>query len=849
MNPILMNHRHTLDIFERMYKGEMVITPNNRLSTHLLQTYDHLYRGQQSAPLAKPRCFSYENWLHYLFKQITYRFPLLVHPLLLSTLQQRYLWQMILRQHQETSVSLGLLDVIQDAWRRCVFWQIQPDDPVLQQTAHTRRFQRWYHSFQQNLNKNQATTIELLPEYLIKTECSLEPTSMIWTCFDEFTPIQTCLQQNLQAQGSHQFIDDYQENSVEAYRFSAKNQQEEFQQAVVWIRKRLAHGDHHIAVIVPDLQQQIQIVENTFSQHFSADLYTISYGRPLVNYPIINTALHFLSLDLQTVDAQQVRLLLQTPFIAGGENEFAIRSQILQDNGLMKALRLPWQDFLNHIRVHTPDLYQCLSNLKPYARSDRPFAWVTQFKERLRCLGFPGDMPIDSTTYQCLNRFYLLLDDVMSMNTLISAISVDEAILILRELSSTTLFQIQKPPTPVTVLGLLEASGCRFDSIWFMGLTDQCLPQKTKFSPFLPIHLQKSIRMPHTDSHREFQRARLVLNRLEYASDSIVYSFPLTLGDEPCSPSNLIHHYPHYLPQPIPIKDMTSDLQIYSETYHHPLRNGERLSGGTALLANQAKCPFQAFATHRFKIKPSLVSTDGLDLNERGQILHHIMEIIWTNLTCQANLLQLDGNSLTVFVQESVQIALRNFQASRPAALSELSLDIEYERLQDLAHACLEWEKQRAPFQIESLEQSYAITLAGLAIRMRVDRLDKNLSQPGKTVIDYKTSLPNTKPWLEERPESPQLLLYALLDHEINTLMFMQLKTGQMTLKGLSANPHEDPGIQVLKENESWTSYQQFWEQQLSQLAIEVQEGFCEPQPKRMSICQTCPVQNLCRAN
>lgn len=827
----------------------MVITPNNRLSTHLLQTYDRLYRGQQHAPTAKPRCFSYETWLDYLFKQITYRFPQLSHPLLLSTPQQRYLWRVTLQQHQEIPVSLGLLDVIQDAWRCCVFWQIRPDDPVLQQTAHTRRFQRWYHSFQKNLNTNQATTIELLPEYLIKTECTLEPTSMIWTCFDEFTPIQTCLQQKFQAQNSQQFIDDYQEKTVETYRFAAKNQQEEYQQAIVWIRKRLAQGDHHIAVIVPDLQQQIQMVQSTFSQHFSADLYTVSYGKPLIDYPIINTALHFLSLDLKNVDAQQIRLLLQTPFIASGESEFTIRSQIMQDNVLMKSLRLPWHDFLSHIKIHTPDLYYCLSSLKPYPRSASPFAWTTQFKERLRSLSFPGDMPIDSTTYQCLNRFYLLLDDVMSMNALAPAMSAEEALLILRELSSSTLFQIQKPPTRVTVLGILEASGCRFDSIWMMGLTDQCLPQKTKFSPFLPIHLQKSMQMPHTDAHREFQRAQFVLNRLGYASDTIVYSFPLTLGDQPCSPSNLIQHYPNYLPQPTPIKDLTSDLQMYTETYHHPLRNGERLSGGTALLANQAKCPFQAFATHRLKIKPSLSSTDGLDLSERGQILHQIMEIIWTKLTCQANLLQLASDSLRQFVQESVQTTLSNFHAFRSASLSELALEVEYERLQNLVHACLEWEKQRDPFQIESLEQSYAITLAGLPLQVRVDRLDKNLLQHGKTVIDYKTSLPSTKPWLEERPESPQLLLYALLDKQINTLVFMQLKAGHITLTGLSANPNEDPGIQVLKENESWTSYQHFWEQQLSQLAIEVQEGFCEPQPKRMSICQTCTVQNLCRVN
>ena len=51
----------------------------------------------------------------------------------------------------------------------------------------------------------------------------------------------------------------------------------------------------------------------------------------------------------------------------------------------------------------------------------------------------------------------------------------------------------------------------------------------------------------------------------------------------------------------------------------------------------------------------------------------------------------------------------------------------------------------------------------------------------------------------------------------------------------------------TIGKEESWSMYQQHWEQQLTLLATEVQQGYCEPKPKRGSICQQCSFQSLCR--
>lgn len=838
---------HTLDLFKYMQEGAVVLTPNNRLSLHLIQSYEKCFRLHQTGPLVKPQCFSYESWLHTIFQQITQKFAQRDHPILLSQQQQRVLWKMILQEQQEYPISTELLDMIQDAWQRCIFWHIPPEHPTLQYNHHTRSFQHWYRMFQQALDSQHAITTAQLPTYILETGIPIQTSPLIWTCFDEFTPLQKHLQQTLRERNCLQLFDDYQEKLIDGHCFPAKNPQEELQQAITWAQHRLNQGEQRIAIIVPELQSQIQTVETLFAQCFSSDQYNISYGKPLSEYPIINTALEWVALDSKRISAQQIRLLLQSPFIGGGQTEFSARSQILQDSPFMKILDLSWDDFLNQIQTAAPKLHACLQAISRYPNTASPYAWTQHFKQRLHLLGFPGEVGIDSTLYQCLNRFHLVLDDLMTLNAVTHTLSAQDAIQTLRELSASVLFQIQKPRTAITVLGILEASGCRYDSIWITNLTDQCLPQKTKFSPYLPIHLQKALIMPHSDAQHEYDRALLVLRRFGYASRSIVYSYPCSIADQPQLPSPLIAHYPLYASIPNQEGNAIIALESYSESYSHPPKLHEKLSGGTALLANQAKCPFQAFATHRLKIKSNPSITDGLDLAERGQILHRVMESLWTKLENQANLLRLSAEQLENMIQNSIQTTLDVFTRDYPATLSALAQEVEYQRLHQLIDACLAWEKRRDPFQISALEQSYHINLAGLPLQIRVDRLDHGLQQNNQIVIDYKTSLPTTKPWLEERPEAPQLLLYALLDPKITALVFIQLKAGRLSLQGLSVDPSEEPGMQIIPANQSWETYRHHWEQQLTLLATEIQQGHCTPQPKRSSLCQQCAFPSLCR--
>jgi len=423
--------------------------------------------------------------------------------------------------------------------------------------------------------------------------------------------------------------------------------------------------------------------------------------------------------------------------------------------------------------------------------------------------------------------------------------TLNEALVAFIDLLEQTIFQPQKTNALIQVSGLLEASGCEFDSLWVMGITDHCLPQKTRLSAFIPPQLQRELFFPHSIPARELHFAQQTLQRLHKGSPDTVFSYARLEGDNPNLPSSLIVAFPPYQPLTARTSNNNYSLIPFPDSYLIPIQPNELISGGTALLANQAKCPFKAFSEHRLKAKAQNPGADGLDNREKGQLIHKVMELLWRNLGSQAVLIGLDEAALEQHIDKAIHLALAPLQQIHPDSFPPLVQQVEYQRLQRLVLCSLEWEKQRPPFTIKALEESYTIDIAGLNLKVRVDRLDEVANK--KWVIDYKSSLPAAKPWNEDRPTEPQLLLYALLDEQINTLILMQLKTGKMFCNGLSEEDHSIHGISRLKKEETWANSRSTWQQQLTQLAEEFLQGHCVPQPVSAALCLHCDFQNLCR--
>src|SRR5258706_16458984 len=103
------------------------------------------------------------------------------------------------------------------------------------------------------------------------------------------------------------------------------------------------------------------------------------------------------------------------------------------------------------------------------------------------------------------------------------------------------------------------------------------------------------------------------------------------------------------------------------------------------------------------------------------------------------------------------------------AAVKEMGVEgrfaeLERKRLARLGHEWFEKvEKQRPPFSVVSTEEKRPIVFSGVTFDARIDRMDR-LESGGHAIVDYKTGGGNltAKRWQGERPDEPQLPLYAV---------------------------------------------------------------------------------------
>ena len=148
------------------------------------------------------------------------------------------------------------------------------------------------------------------------------------------------------------------------------------------------------------------------------------------------------------------------------------------------------------------------------------------------------------------------------------------------------------------------------------------------------------------------------------------------------------------------------------------------------------------------------------------------------------------------------------------------------------------------------------IDLAGLKIRMRVDRIDET-SDGARIMLDYKTGEPSTSGWFGDRPDEPQLPLYALTEidagHKVAAVSFAQVRPGDVAFKGISKAADQLPGVAAVekhrqgKQYATWAALVDDWRRVLQKLAAEFISGEARVDPKNSSSCQFCELEAVCR--
>lgn len=823
-------------LLNTLHSGALVITPNQRLS-HFLK--DEFAKQFPQTVQAQPACLPYPNFLTLCYDLLISQHAFTYHPSLLKPHQTQMLWEQILSD-SSAFIAPTVINAALSAWQNCHHYHLPIQHPAFKQNPQTQTFQSWAFKFEKKLKKLNAITAAQLVNYLKSFNLVFPYKHIIFACFDFLHPNQKEIQEWLNHNGVTIENYDLSPHQQDTYWFAAEDEKSEQQSLFEWLKHTL-NSSNSIGIVVPSLTSNARQLKRALQLYFPKLSVHVSLGEPLAHYPLITHALQWLQLKKPLLTQEEIVSLLYSPYLAD-ETEQEARTFLMTQHSELKVRQLSYQTFIQILIPTCPQLAHKLQTLPAYpTHKDTPTNWVKHFTNRLIHLGFPGQTPLNSTTYQTYERFLNLLDSFKELSFISPHIDQDTSLHLLIRLATESLFQPEAPPHPqVQIFGLLEASGLQFEHLWIMGLTDQCFPSQLTPTPFIPFSLQQTYALPHTSLTHENHLAQLRLNRFQNASQHTILSYPIT--ETLNRPSPLITVYSAYLPLMPEAAAYPYELEYYEENTPLPPLPQETLPHGSSILADQAKCAFRAFAAQRLHLSEPEPLTEGLSAKTRGILVHQILEKLWQTLQTQNKLLSLDTTALDAILHPIIEKALmRQLSPDFPKVLAAL----EHTRLYTLIHQALTWEKTRPAFKVDELESRHTLQLGPLQFKLRLDRMDK-LDTGEKWVIDYKTSLPSPLPWNSDEPLEPQLLMYALIDPTIQAIFFYELKKGHVRIKGLSGHAYEDKQITTLKEK-SWEEITATWRGYLTQLAVQFHEGQCTPLPATPTLCATCPYQDVCR--
>lgn len=877
---------HVTDI-ETLQSGATLVTANQRLARHLVAEYG-AWQARTATVWEAPDILPWHQWLERFWQESFGLLDADAPRLLLGDFQELTLWEEAIHAADSDNSLLQVPSAARsarEAWQLLHAWKLSV--PRAKETASedVSAFARWAKVYTQRCTSanwlDSARLADAVRNAMIAGQLA-PPRALIFAGFNEITPQQDELLNAVRAAGVTVAPLMPANATTRVARVGYDDRRAEILAAAAWARSALESGQTRIGVVVPDLAAQRTAVVRLFDDALvpaallpgadSVRPYNVSLGNPLASSPVIHAALLLLDLGTGSLPIARLGTLLRSPFLAGAAGEAGARAQLdalLRQDGedtvAVSALLRRAVAALAKPHSAAPQLNSRLRAWRDAipARATRlaPSTWSEQFAALLKQAGWPGDGPLDSDSHQAVAAWRELLAAFAAQDVVSAKTSYADALAILRRMAGERVFQPQTPAAPIQVLGLLEASGLDFDSLWVMGLDDETWPPSPRPNPFLPLDLQRAHGIPHASAERELDYARRLTERLAASAGTVVFSYPLNSGDEKRRASPLLHAFPELQASDLPAPQpglanhlfAASQMETLSDEQAPALAPGSVVRGGTRLFQYQAACPFRAFATLRLDARTPEEPETGLDAKARGMLLHAALEALWNSLGSHAGLCSRTETELMKTIGAAVHAALEELARDRSQTLTGRFRDIETQRLTRLLRSWLEEEKARAPFRVVEAEQKTTLALGGLVVEGRMDRVDE-LDDGTRVILDYKSGMTNIKNWEGDRPDEPQLPLYAVDMNQrqpVSAVLFAQLRTGDLGFTGLASRAGIAPKVQPAGESDTaWQAQLESWKTTLTSLAEAYRAGDARVDPKEFPrTCEYCGLQALCRVN
>ncbi len=882
------------DLLERLAQGLAarltVLTPNQRLAQALVADFDARQLGAGLASWEAPDVLPFEAFVQRCHDEAACGEGGTPVARRLERPHSLLLWEEAVRASAWDGKLLSIpaaAALAADAWELAHAWGIEGAIAGFPGTEEVEAFAGWARHYRRRLERGgfvDAAGLSGAVAALVRARSIALPAQLVLFGFDLVTPRQRALLDALRGAGVAILASAFPPEQARVQRTTFESPRVELEHAARWARMRLeaapAGRTPRIGIVVPRLEQRLGQVERVFGRTLGANggapLFNVSLGRPLAACALIDGALALLEGAAGPLPYERASRLLRSPFIAGAATEGAARAR------LDAQLRRIAPASLTLLRLRAllaerdaggdcPVLAHVLERVVVAATAGgraAPHEWARRFTQLLDAAGFPGERALDSAEFQALGKWREVLATFATLGAVAASWGAPEARARLRRLCADTLFQPASGAAPVQVLGILESAGLAFDHLWVSGLTEEEWPVPARPHPLIAPALQRKAGIAQAVPEHALEIDRALTRRWCAAAPEVVLSCARMEEDRELLPSGLIAEWPETAPEALGIVEFPSRRRALFEAAQSqaawttrseagPAITDAAARGGTAILADQAACPFRAFAHFRLDARALESPAAGLDASERGHLLHGMMARLWEGLRDHATLVALDRERLDTALDEAAEHAIARFRMRRPGRLEGGLAQVERARLARTAREWLEIERGRAPFTVVAREAPVTLSAGPLHLNGRVDRVDE-LAEGGRVLLDYKSGAVSAGQWLDERPDDAQMPLYALaMSADLRAVAFACLKTGELGFAGIARDAELLPGVRTLERQASGSRFAASWSELLARwgevtdrLGRAFAAGEAAIDPKRMAAtCERCDLAPLCRVH
>ncbi len=814
-------------ILDALHRGQTVLTASQRAARTLRRAFDERQKAAGCTLWTPPAIFAFETWLGTLWHALLLEGA--ESRLLLNSVQEHAVWRAIVAADPEVSELSSvdaLADTAADAFRQLHRHSGRARLRDSATSTDTRAFERWATQFDRICARNQWLSAAQLPVVLAAAlaqgQLPLPATGLLLVDFDAHPPAHEALLEDVRRCGYA--VDALQVSApgASAGLFTAADDAAELRAVAQWASDHLARRpDASIAVIVPQLANRRPQLERVFAEVFSdREVFEFSLGRPLSETSPVVSALDLLRWPAEPLPLESISALLLCPSLlppdeleaAAEFDAFELRRAdllrpLLSLDALCdllaasrrRARRLPGLIARLHAlrRAAREEGLIAGSGSEPPARSHA--AWADSFRALLSACGWTSSGST-SIEIQIRRSWESVLDSLCTLDFDGTQVRWHAALRAVSRIPGETIFAAESRNAPIQIMGPMEPGGTPFDALWFISADDLSWPSPHAVNPLIPWNLQRELKIPAATPAVAGAAAEALTKRLADGASEVIFSFAERSEDGERRASPLLR--PLDLPPLAGLAARAPGAPMpairFADREPLPPLPDQITPGGARILELQAACSFRAFAEIRLRSTAPEAREAGLDARERGIHVHRILQEFWDKLGDQAALRALPQPDREALLNQCIEGALARAVNRARTPWDEAYLNVQRRRLRALLHPWLELELTRPPFRVLAQEETLNdVQFGPLRLKLRADRIDHTAG--GRLILDYKTGSASPAQWLTERPDAPQLPLYAVLaaqEEEVGGVAFALLRAGDdLDLTGFAGSS------QVLKQS------------------------------------------------